>query len=91
MPEELGGAGTRGLLELCIVPEQMGRIPLPGPFFSSAVAATLAARALGATELLGDLAVRHAARHGRARANRVTASRSARCGHGRGARGRAGW
>ena len=36
--------------------EQMGRIPLPGPFFSSAVAATLAARALGATELLADLA-----------------------------------
>ena len=41
---------------MCIVLEQMGRIPLPGPFFSSAVAATLAARALGATELLADLA-----------------------------------
>jgi alkylation response protein AidB-like acyl-CoA dehydrogenase len=41
---------------MCIVAEQMGRIPLPGPFFSSAVAATLAARALGATELLADLA-----------------------------------
>jgi alkylation response protein AidB-like acyl-CoA dehydrogenase len=38
------------------VVEQMGRIPLPGPFFSSSVAATLAARALGATDLLGDLA-----------------------------------
>jgi alkylation response protein AidB-like acyl-CoA dehydrogenase len=34
----------------------MGRLPLPGPFFSSAVAAVLAARALGATELLADLA-----------------------------------
>jgi alkylation response protein AidB-like acyl-CoA dehydrogenase len=34
----------------------MGRIPLPGPFFSSAVAATLAARALGANELLSALA-----------------------------------
>ena len=34
----------------------MGRIPLPGPFFSSSVAATLAARALGASELLTDLA-----------------------------------
>jgi alkylation response protein AidB-like acyl-CoA dehydrogenase len=58
VPEEnggTGGAGT-GLLETCIVLEQMGRIPLPGPFFSSAVAATLAARALGASELLGDLA-----------------------------------
>jgi alkylation response protein AidB-like acyl-CoA dehydrogenase len=55
IPTEHGGAGT-GLVEMCIVAEQMGRIPLPGPFFSSAIAATLAARALGATELLGDLA-----------------------------------
>jgi len=55
VPAELGGTGA-GLLETCIVLEQMGRIPLPGPFFSSAVAATLAARALGETELLADLA-----------------------------------
>src|ERR1700722_13257137 len=55
VPEEQGGTGA-GLLETCIVLEQMGRIPLPGPYFSSAVAATLAARALGATELLSDLA-----------------------------------
>ncbi len=55
VPEDAGGTGA-GLLETCIVLEQMGRVPLPGPFFSSAVAATLAARALGATELLGDLA-----------------------------------
>ncbi len=55
VPAELGGTGA-GLLEACIVLEQMGRIPLPGPFFSSAVAAPLAARALGATELLSDLA-----------------------------------
>ncbi len=57
VPDEHGGTGTgASLLEMCIVLEQMGRIPLPGPFFSSAVAATLAARALGATELLDDLA-----------------------------------
>jgi alkylation response protein AidB-like acyl-CoA dehydrogenase len=55
IPEVYGGSGV-GLLEMCIVAEQMGRIPLPGPFFSSAIAATLAARALGATELLEDLA-----------------------------------
>jgi alkylation response protein AidB-like acyl-CoA dehydrogenase len=55
VPEEYGGTGA-GLLETCIVLEQMGRIPLPGPFFSSSVAATLAARALGAHELLPDLA-----------------------------------
>lgn len=45
-----------GLLETCIVLEQMGRIPLPGPFFSSAVTATLAARALGESGLLEELA-----------------------------------
>jgi alkylation response protein AidB-like acyl-CoA dehydrogenase len=44
-----------GLLEMCIVLEQMGRVPLPGPFFSSAVMATLAARALGADDLLAGL------------------------------------
>jgi alkylation response protein AidB-like acyl-CoA dehydrogenase len=55
VPAEHGGSGA-GLLEMCIVVEQMARLPLPGPFFSSAVAATLAARALGASELLGDLA-----------------------------------
>lgn len=60
VPEEYGGTlgsgwGT-GLLEMCIVLEQMGRVPVPGPFFSSAVVATLAARALGANELLADLA-----------------------------------
>jgi alkylation response protein AidB-like acyl-CoA dehydrogenase len=55
VPAEIGGTGA-GLLETCIVLEQMGRIPLPGPFFSAAVAAPLAARALGATELLTDLA-----------------------------------
>ena len=45
-----------GLLEMCIVLEQMGRVPLPGPFFSSAVTATLAARALGEQGLLDELA-----------------------------------
>src|ERR1700689_3770847 len=55
VPEEYGGSGA-GLLEMCVVLEEMGRIPPPGPFFSSSVAATLAARALGASELLVDLA-----------------------------------
>ena len=45
-----------GLLEMCIVLEQMGRVPLPGPFFSSAVMATLAAGALGEGDLLDELA-----------------------------------
>ena len=66
VPEEHGGSGA-GLLEMCVVLEQMGRIPLPGPFFSSAVAAVLAARALDATELLANLALRDPTRHGGAR------------------------
>lgn len=55
VPVAHGGAGA-GLLETGIVLEEMGRVPLPGPFFSSAVLATLAARALGADDLLGPLA-----------------------------------
>lgn len=55
VPADHHGAGA-GLLETGIVLEQMGRVPLPGPFLSSAVAATLAARALGAADLLYDLA-----------------------------------
>jgi alkylation response protein AidB-like acyl-CoA dehydrogenase len=53
---ERHGGAKAGLLEACVVAEQMGRIPLPGPYFSSAVAATLACRALGAEDLLSDLA-----------------------------------
>jgi alkylation response protein AidB-like acyl-CoA dehydrogenase len=45
-----------GLLEMCIVLEQMGRVPLPGPFFSSSVMATQAAAALEASDLLAGLA-----------------------------------
>ena len=55
VPDEYGGSGA-GLLEMCVVLEEMGRIPLPGPFFSSSVAAVLATRALGEHALLGDLA-----------------------------------
>ncbi len=55
VPEAQGGSGA-GLLETCIVLEQMGRIPMPGPFLSSSVLATLAARALGADDLLSGLA-----------------------------------
>ena len=45
-----------GLLEMCVVLEQMGRVPLPGPFFSSSVMGTLAASALGADQLFAGLA-----------------------------------
>ena len=55
VPEEQGGLGL-GLVDMTVVLEEMGRVPLPGPFFSSAVLATLAARALGATDQLMQLA-----------------------------------
>jgi alkylation response protein AidB-like acyl-CoA dehydrogenase len=55
VPEAAGGAG-RGLVDVVVVQEEMGRLPMPGPFFSSAVCATLAGRALGESELLADLA-----------------------------------
>ncbi len=55
VPEAQGGAGM-GLLEMMVVLEEMGRLPLPGPFYSSAVQATLAARALGLDDRLGSLA-----------------------------------
>ena len=55
IPEAQGGAG-RGLLEMMVVVEEMGRLPLPGPFMSSAVWATLAARDLGLDDRLASLA-----------------------------------
>ena len=53
--EQHGGLGL-GLVDMVVVMEEMGRIPLPGPFFSSSVLATLAANRLGADELLPALA-----------------------------------
>src|SRR5260221_884975 len=41
VPESYGGAGL-ALLDLALLMEQLGRAVLPGPFFSSAVLATLA-------------------------------------------------
>ena len=55
VPESLGGLGL-GLVDMTVVMEEMGRVALPGPFFSSAVLATLATRALSADELLSSLA-----------------------------------
>jgi alkylation response protein AidB-like acyl-CoA dehydrogenase len=55
VPEEHGGLGM-GLVDLVVVMEEMGRVPFPGPFFSSTVFATLAARALGLNDHLVALA-----------------------------------
>src|SRR5438105_1953160 len=55
IPEAAGGIGL-GLVDLVVVQEEMGRLPFPGPYFSSGVLATLAALRLGADDLLPDLA-----------------------------------
>jgi alkylation response protein AidB-like acyl-CoA dehydrogenase len=55
VPEEQGGLGL-GLVDAVVVHEEMGRVPFPGPFFSSAMQATMAARRLGAFDLLEPLA-----------------------------------
>ncbi len=55
VPEEQGGSGL-ALVDLVVVLEEMGRVPFPGPYFSSAVLATLASRALGLDGRLRELA-----------------------------------
>jgi alkylation response protein AidB-like acyl-CoA dehydrogenase len=55
VPESAGGLGL-GLVDAVVVQEEMGRAIFPGPYFSSAILATLAARALGLSEQLEALA-----------------------------------
>jgi alkylation response protein AidB-like acyl-CoA dehydrogenase len=55
VPEAHGGSGA-GLIDVVPVLEEMGRVPFPGPFTSSAVFATLAARRLGLEDQLRSLA-----------------------------------
>ena len=55
VPEAQGGLGL-GVIDAVVVQEEMGRAVFPGPYFSSAIAATLAARTLGLDALLEGLA-----------------------------------
>ncbi len=55
VPESAGGLGL-GLVDAVVVQQEMGRHVFPGPFWSSAIVATLAARALGLDEQLEALA-----------------------------------
>jgi alkylation response protein AidB-like acyl-CoA dehydrogenase len=55
VPEACGGQGM-SMVDLVVVMEEMGRVPFPGPFFSSSVFSTLAARALGLDDRLKALA-----------------------------------
>ena len=54
VPEEQDGAG-QGLVELCLVAEEIGRAAAPGPFADSALTGLVLAR-LGRPELLSALA-----------------------------------
>jgi alkylation response protein AidB-like acyl-CoA dehydrogenase len=55
VPEAQDGLGL-GMVDLAVVMEEMGRAAFAGPYFSSSVLATLAARALGLDDRLGSLA-----------------------------------
>ncbi len=55
VPEALGGLGL-GMIDAVVVQEELGRAVFPGPYFSSAIVATLAARALGLDDRLTALA-----------------------------------
>lgn len=55
VPEAQGGGGC-GLVDVLPVLEELGRVPFPGPFTSSAVFATVAATRLGLTDQLASLA-----------------------------------
>jgi alkylation response protein AidB-like acyl-CoA dehydrogenase len=51
---ELGWTEITDLVDLTVVLEEMGKLPFPGPYLSAAVLAPMAARRLGAEELLGS-------------------------------------
>jgi alkylation response protein AidB-like acyl-CoA dehydrogenase len=55
VPAAHGGAGS-GMLEAVVLCEEMGRLPLPGPWLSSVVAGTLVARTLDDADVLVRLA-----------------------------------
>ncbi len=55
VPEAAGGLGL-SFVDAVVVLEEMGRVTLPGPFLSSSICATIAARSLGLERLLPDLA-----------------------------------
>ena len=55
VPEDRGGLGL-GLVDMAVVLEEMGRVPFPGPYLSSAVLATIAAGRLGLDDQLRSLA-----------------------------------
>jgi alkylation response protein AidB-like acyl-CoA dehydrogenase len=55
IPEDHGGSGM-GLLDATVLCEEMGRLPLPGPWLSSGVCGAILATRLGDHQVLDDLA-----------------------------------
>jgi alkylation response protein AidB-like acyl-CoA dehydrogenase len=55
VPEASGGLGL-GMVDAVVLQEELGKLPFPGPFVSSALAGTLAAVRLGVDDVLADLA-----------------------------------
>jgi alkylation response protein AidB-like acyl-CoA dehydrogenase len=55
VPEEAGGAG-QGLVELCLVAEEVGRAAAPGPFVETALVAAVAAQGGAPGEIVEALA-----------------------------------
>ena len=85
VPEEQGGLGL-GLVDMVVVLEEMGRLPFPGPYFSSAMHGHARGRAARRRRPARAAGVGRAAGHGRARGARVTATRSTASAPGPGAR-----
>ena len=56
VPSDVGDGLGMGLVDAVVLQEEMGKLPLPGPFFSSAICATTLAARLSDTSLLRDLA-----------------------------------
>src|SRR5215213_5154611 len=55
VPEDAGGAG-QGLVELCLVAEELGRAVAPGPFLETALAAAAASAGGAPADLVEALA-----------------------------------
>ncbi len=55
VPEAHGGGAGLGMLEVCVLAEETGALPLPGPWLSAGVAGTRLARALDVHEVLDHL------------------------------------
>ncbi len=73
-PRSRVGSVSASWMPWCVL-EEMGRVPFPGPYLSSAIDATIAARRLGRRRPARGPRRRARSGHGRARGARATATR----------------